>query len=136
MHRATKRFLYITLFVEVLLVGMWVRSLFYVDSAFLNLRTVGSIAVFCRKGQTEFDWYDREWARWGVGVRSDPLAGNDRGLRHVIWAPRWVRVDESFRGVLPSYSLSIPYWMWWLAAATPLVVHRVRTKKRKEARDA
>ena len=124
------RLLFITVVIELILMFMWLRSAFNVDYAFVEWRSVGSMGVISAQGRVGINFYERDLAGAVGLVATEPLEEDSRGLKSLNWAPGWPRYNAPGGGVLPHYGMDIPYWFVAVLAGAPLLVQRMRTRKR------
>ena len=132
MHSATKRLFYITLAIELVLGGLWVRSMFAADSCFLSFEG-GSVGAVGFQGQVILSYLSLAISSDGIEVDSRPLEEEERGFGRLKWAPGWSKFSSPSSVVALSYSVNVPYWMIAISGASPLMMTMYRSRaKRKE----
>ena len=96
---------------EGLLLGIWVRSLFYADYAAVSLGGAGALRATSVHGGLTVWWHDD-------GLDSEAMVGSHRlrkllrGSQNARWAPEGLRSNIVPLVGVKSYGLMIPYWIF------------------------
>ena len=124
MHRATKRLLYVTVFIEIMLVGLWVRSAFYIDSMHLP-EVRWQVSVFSLRGRLVVTASHPGGVPVRLVPQSEPLREDLRGWSNLRWE---VSFQESRISPYRIYSVAVAYWAMMLVVCCPLAVYLMRLR--------